>query len=508
MPVIEPGLSNPILRRIIALLPADEPIYLVGGAVRDALLQRDCYDLDFVMPGDALKIARQLADTLGAAYFPLDTERRIARIVLRGLDEAGIPTSNRLKLDFSSFQGKDLLSDLRGRDFTFNAMAIDLQHPHTLVDPLGGSADLAAKRLKACSPTSFLDDPVRIMRAVRQAVDFNLKILPETLLLIRQAVIHIPDVSPERLRDELFRILLNPHAVIALRALDKVNAISYTLPEVSALKGIEQSPPHILDAWNHTLEVINRLESVLEVLALEYNPDNASNLNLGLVAIRLGRYRRQLAEHLAVTLNPDRPHRGLLFLAGLYHDVGKVETQSLDDIGKIRFFNHDQVGIRLVEKRGQALKLSNPEIERLSIIVNHHMRPSLLSHQEQEPSHKAIYRFFRDTGEAGVDICILSLADVLATYGPTLPQERWVRHLDVIRVLLEAWWEKHDESVLPPALLNGDDLMESLGLSPGPMIGYLLESIREAQVTGEVGNREQAIDLARELQNKDRKKDG
>ena len=131
------------------------------------------------------------------------------------------------------------------------------------------------------------------------------------------------------------------------------------------------------------------------------------------------------------------------------------------------------------------------------------MRPSFLSHPEEVPGNKAIYRFFRDSGAAGVDICLLSLADVLATYGPTLPQERWNRHLEVVRMLLWAWWEDKAAQVLPPALINGDDLQEELDLSPGPMVGFLLEAVREAQVSGEVHDRAGALSLAKVLLAKD-----
>jgi acyl-coenzyme A synthetase/AMP-(fatty) acid ligase len=115
------------------------------------------------------------------------------------------------------------------------------------------------------------------------------------------------------------------------------------------------------------------------------------------------------------------------------------------------------------------------------------------------PSKKAVYRFFRDTGAAGVDICLLSMADILATYGPTLPPERWEWHLDVVRVLLNAWWEDRTGSILPLPLLNGDTLMEELELSPGPVVGDLLDAIREAQVAGDIVSKQEALDLARNL---------
>lgn len=491
------SLRHPLLERIIGLLPSGFPIYLVGGAVRDALLKRQSYDLDFVTPGDSMKIARKLADDLGAAYFPLDSKRKVARVIIKAKDELSIHGAQPMRVDFSAFQGADLISDLQGRDFTINAMALEIHDMEKLVDPTGGAADLISKRLQACSKSSFLDDPVRILRAVRFSVDLDLKIQAGTLRLMREAKLHIPEVSPERLRDELFRILIISHPVTSMRILDKLEVLEYILPEVCALKDVQQSHPHVMDVWGHTLDTINRLETLLDILATEYNPDKASNLSLGTVAVKLGRYRQQLAEHLNNALNPDRPHRGIIFLAGLYHDAGKLTARTVDDQGYIKFIGHDQIGSKLVEKRGQALKLSNLEIERLVSIVNHHMRPSLLSHPVESPSRKSIYRFFKDTGAAGVDICLLSLADMLATYGPTLPQDRWARHVEGVRKLLGAWWEDDGETVFPPPLINGNDLIEDLKLSTGPMIGYLLESIREAQVVGDIQDRQEALNLAR-----------
>ncbi|MBN2148490.1 MAG: HD domain-containing protein, partial [Anaerolineales bacterium] len=261
-----------------------------------------------------------------------------------------------------------------------------------------------------------------------------------------------------------------------------------------------QSPPHILDVWEHTLDVIKRLEAILEVLAPAYDPDKAASLILGLVVLRLGRYRQQIQAHLSESLNPNRTLRSLLFFAALYHDVGKPETRTQQPDGRVRFFEHDQLGQILTSTRAQALHLSNVEIERLKVIVRHHMRPLLLAQMDELPSRRAIYRYFRDTGPAGVDICLLSLADTLGTYGASLPQEVWARQLDVIRLLLEAWWEKPSENIAPPPLLNGRDLIEQLGLQPGPLIGQLLEAIREAQASGQVTTPEQAIALAERLQ--------
>jgi hypothetical protein len=170
----------------------------------------------------------------------------------------------------------------------------------------------------------------------------------------------------------------------------------------------------------------------------------------------------------------------------------------VDEHGRLRFFNHDVIGADVVEARASALHLSNAEIARLKVIVRHHMRPFLLAQSGEMPTPRATYRFFRDTGAAGVDICLLSLADVLATYGPTLPPDVWERHLTIVRTLLEAWWDYPHERVTPPVLVKGDDLIKELGLKPGVQIGELLEYIREAQIVGMVTDRKSALDLARQ----------
>ncbi|GAB4579126.1 MAG: CCA tRNA nucleotidyltransferase [Anaerolineales bacterium] len=495
VPTSPPLSFSSLLDQLRPVLPENLPIYLVGGAVRDALLNRPTHDLDFVLEGDGNQLARRVANTLQVPFFPLDEERGTGRVVLPSSD----PTraGERYFLDFATFRGPDLESDLRARDFTINAMAVDVRAADKLLDPLGGAADLLAKRLRACSPTSLQDDPIRILRAVRLATHFNLQITPETRQLMRAAVEGLDTISPERKRDEMLRILGGKQIATALRALDLIGALSRVFPELPALKGVPQSPPHLEDVWHHTLQTVQNLEKLLGLIGqLEHDPDAAGSLTMGLMVLRLGRYRQQVFTHLQTAVSPDRPWQALLFFAALYHDVGKPATRQEDETGRIRFFGHDQTGAEMITHRAHALHLSNSEIARLKTIVRHHMRPHLLAQVDKLPTRRAVYRFFRDTGEAGVDICLLGLADVLATYGATLTQDTWNRYLDIMRELLEAWWEKPEERVRPPALLNGHDLLETFKLSPGPEIGQTLEMIREAQADGQITTRLQALEMA------------
>ena len=267
------------------------------------------------------------------------------------------------------------------------------------------------------------------------------------------------------------------------------------------MKSVEQSTPHVHDVWEHTLSVMQHLEGILASLAIDPEAEKTNDLFTSPLTLRLGRYREQFAAHFNQTLNTDRSLRALLFFAALYHDVSKPTTRSAEETGRIQFFGHDESGAKVAVERAHALNLSNDEIERLKIIIENHMRfhffTSRMEGEKKEPSRKAIYRFFRDAGEGGVDLVLLGLADLRGTRAHTLTQENWTAALDVARCLLENYWEKPQETVAPPRLINGLDVMNEYQLEAGPLIGQLLEAIREAQATGKVSTREEALAFGR-----------
>ncbi len=486
------GLS-PLLESVKTALPDDAVVYLVGGAVRDLLLAKPVHDYDFAVRGDALRVARKVANALDAAYYPMDAARGIGRVVYT--DEG----SRRQILDFAALRGQTLEEDLASRDFTLNAMALDLRQPEALLDPMGGAADLHSKTLRACSSGAFGDDSVRVLRAIRMAAVYGMKILPETRQAMYAAVKEIEKVSPERLRDEIFNILTAPRLAASIQALDMLGVLPHILPELLRLKGVEQTPPHTQNAWQHTLDTAAQLARLLQVLGREHDPEASGNLVFGLAVMCLGRYRQQIAEYLATELVPERSLGALLYFAALYHDIGKPAAQRYEtETGRIRFFEHDHIGAQITAQRGKALHFSNDEIQWLEMVVYHHMRPTLLANDPNSLSARAVYRFFRDTKTTGPAVVLLSLADLLATYGPTLPPERWQKQLDVARRLLEAWWEHRESRVSPPALINGNEIMRQFDLAPGPQIGDILEFVREGQAAGQVQTRDDAFEAARE----------
>jgi len=466
----------------------------VGGAVRDALMGRPAHDWDFAVERDAIGLARAVADALDGAYFPLDAERDTGRVILATASGA------RVELDFAALRGGSLEADLRARDFTVNAMALD--ETGALVDVTGGQVDLEAGRLRATGERVFRDDPARMLRAVRVEAELGFKIEPQTVAWIQRDAALAALTSAERARDEFARLLTLPRAVIPLQRVDEFGLLPHLVPELEPLKGVTQSPPHRFDVWRHTLMTVDTLEGVVAAVTGQKVEKrvlaDAPLAAWGDLARVLGQFAGDVSAHLTVAISGGRERVGLLKLAALLHDVGKPQTWSQDEDRRIHFYNHEPVGAQMAARRLKKLRFSRDEAERACTIVGQHMRPAHLSRADKV-TRRAVYRYFRATSCAGVDVALLSLADHLATYGPNLQQQRWARRLEVAEMLRTHYFERYEETVAPPPLVTGGDLMAELSLSSGPEIGRLLESLREAQAAGEVSTRDEALALARQI---------
>jgi tRNA nucleotidyltransferase/poly(A) polymerase len=485
---------SPLLDRVAAI-EDDTDLYLVGGSVRDILLGKVSHDFDLLVPRDAIGAARHAAKALGADFYVLDEANDAARVIVEG------PDLTRDVLDFTSFRGPNLETDLGARDLTINSIALDLKDRSTH-DPFRGAADLKEKLIRACSTSAMRDDPIRVLRAVRLAGALDFKIEAATRESMRQAVELLPTTSAERQRDEFFRILGGPRPATCLRALELLGVLQHTLPELSPMKGVAQPLPHVHDVWRHALAVVQHLAEDID-LVCQGIQTGAPGLHTGLLSLALGRYREQFRDHFAGGPHADRPLRGLLLLAALYHDAGKPLARTVEADGRIRFLGHEQRSAALAEERGRQWNLSNAEIAHLREVVGNHMRFFDLARRMEDegapPSRRAIYRFFQATGPAGPDVILLGLADVRGTREQTLTEKAWTAWVATARCLLEALWERPEESVMPRRLVDGHELMRALGIGPGRELGELLEFIHEAQAAGEVSTADEAIEAAETL---------
>ncbi|TEU14283.1 MAG: CCA tRNA nucleotidyltransferase [Anaerolineales bacterium] len=441
--------------------------YLVGGYVRDRLLGRESHDVDFAVEGDALGLARSVADWMHGAFVPLDDERGTGRAVTR--DEHG----QRLFVDFAVLQGGDITVDLSRRDFTIDAIALDISDLSRFIDPYDGRGDLEAGLVRAVSEAAFRDDPLRTLRAVRLAAELSLRIEPRTEEWIRRDAGLIAAVSAERVRDELSKIVAQPGAADNLCYLDELGLLEVVLPETESIKEAGR--------FERSLEVVRALEDLYTIIL----QPPTSNLQLPTSNLHSDR----LLSHLSQFTSGDRQRLVLL----------KLVTFLCGGERKRRNSAARRVGLAL-----RRLRFSRGEVDLGRAIAAHWGRLGRLRAAEAL-TRRDVYRFFRDTGEAGLDLVFLFLADQLAAQGvsPDLGQigaaGLWEEDSKFATALLRDYYERHTEVISPPKLIGGGDLMETFGLEEGPRLGELLEAVREAQAAGEIRTRREALDYVRGL---------
>jgi poly(A) polymerase len=489
--------------------------YIVGGFIRDWLLERKTNDIDIAVSGDAITIAREVAEEIGGKFVLLDDVNNIARVVVIE-DEQPKETSQNQELrstewhfDFSPFTG-DIEFDLARRDFTINAMALELsqfvtaskatklrsrksasflnekQSPLKLIDPFSGEEDLRDKIVRGVSEQIFEADAARLLRAVRLAAELDFTIEPDTESLVRRHSQTITEVSGERVREELLRLLTLPRAAHHLRYLDKLSLLLALIPELGESKGVEQPTVHFWDVFEHSLQTVAAIEFLIRESDWEYSNDDM---------LTTAPWSDTIDRHLSQEVSSGSNHKVLLKIAGLFHDIAKPMTKSIDDTGRARFLGHTKEGAAMTANILERLRFSNREIRLVESLVYHHLRPVQMAN-DGFPTQRAIYRYFRDTGEAGIAILVLALADYLASRGPLVSMEEWKNHCRLINYILTEH-EKQQAKILPMKLIDGHDIMNNFDLAPGPLIGNLLAIVNEAHVSGELSTKEEALALAR-----------
>lgn len=484
LPAVSPDALQILTRTGRFLAGENIPAYLVGGFVRDMLLGRDTADIDIAVAADALATARRAADALDGRYVPLDEKNRVGRVVF---------THTERHIDFTTLQG-DIEEDLARRDFTIDAMAFELEKAldasldeDSLIDPFHGREDLRSKSLRAVGGTVFRDDPVRLLRAMRLAGELGFSIEAETEALMRRDAALIAGAAGERVREELLRLLAPPGADRRLAYLAELGLLTALVPELAPAMGVEQPYVHVWDVFEHSIQTVAAVEFILREADWAYvGPD----------VLAMVPWSDGLRHHFEREVSTGSTRRVLLKLAALLHDIAKPQTKATDSTGRTRFLGHPQEGAGLATDILERLRFSKREIQLVELLVRYHLRPTQMS-QEGLPTRRAIYRYFRDTGDAGIDILFLSLADHLATRARTLDPEQWRQHTAMTAYVLENRFE--ETPAAPPRLIDGNDIMQAFSLGPGPKIGELLEAVREARAAGEINERQQALELIREL---------
>jgi putative nucleotidyltransferase with HDIG domain len=473
-------------------LAEDRDMFLVGGALRDVLLGVPVHDMDFAMAEDPSSLAKSVAKKLKSGFYVLDDDRHTARVMYYDGNNKPFP------LDFVQFTGNSIFEDLTNRDFTLNAMALSLRDPLTLIDPLEGNTDLMQGQLRTCSPQSLRDDPVRVLRGIRLATQFGFSYISGLEELMATAGSFLPSTSIERQRDEFFKILEGPDPYRGIVDCFRFNVINHMFPLLMDQKAIPASPPHILPLFEHTLAIVKYLDKVFACLAENQHEVKVDTWWGTVIRNEVRAYSEFLSSYLEDEITRGRSKRGLLMLSALLHDIGKPKTLETSEDGHLHYYGHEIVGAAMAWEAAKRIQLSNAESEWISKIVRYHMALLPWLHSDGPPSRRSLYRFFKQTGDAGLGIALLSLADKLATYGENISPEKWQKNVMTTKRLLSTWFDDASEIVSPQPWLDGYDLQEKFGLKPGRQIGRLLDALLEAQASGEVSNQDEAETFIRQ----------
>lgn len=445
----------------------DNEIYLVGGAVRDIFMGKEEFlDRDLIVTDeDARTFSLKVADVLDGKFIPLDEENKIYRIVLK--DKQNF-------LDITNPVENSLEKDIARRDLRVNSIAVNIKSGE-IYDPLNGVKDIENKILNVVKEENFTDDPLRILRIFRFNSVLGFEISQELLDIAKKYANLITKPAKERIEYELMKLFGGKQAHLALLKMDECGVLENIFSFVKELKQVPPNAHHHLDLFHHSVETVRQIE-------LQYEKaDNRVKQHLD--KIDFGGFSR-LAH---------------LKLAGFMHDIGKFSTWTIEeDTRRHRFIKHDDAGAKMCPEILKRLSFSNKQIDYIKFIIKNHMYASMVM-SEPDVSEKAMMRYIRKTEDNAVDVIIIGKADRLSALGPEITEKMVNDNLNNLDKLLCFYLQKQEEIKPLPKLLNGNDVMKILEIKPSPRLGEILDSLYEAQISGEIITKEDAIKYIKNL---------
>lgn len=458
--------NDKILSKIAKEFP-DNKIYVVGGTVRDFYLGLKSYDRDIIVDDmEAKDFALKLNKIFDSAFVPLDETNKIYRVVLHEKEDE----NHQSMIDVTNPAGDSVESDLRRRDLTINAIAINI-HTGEVLDFFGGTADIQNKTLNYIEEINFVDDPLRLLRVYRFQALLDFELTPETISVICKYTDLIHKPAKERINYELMKLFSGNYTYTALLNMNRTWLLEEIFPVVKELKQIPPNTHHHLDLFNHSLETVRQIQILYD--------NSEERVQAHLNKVEFGGFSR-LAH---------------LKLAGFLHDIGKFSTWTIDaETGRHRFIKHDDAGAKLVKPLLKSLCFSNKQIDYISEMIKNHIYPSQLM-CDPDVNEKAMMRYLRKLEDNVIDNIILAKADRLSARGEVITDEIVENNLNNLDKLLDFYFNSIENLKPLPKLLDGNDVMELLHIKQGKNLGIILSALKEAQLNGDVNTRENAIEF-------------
>jgi poly(A) polymerase len=439
-------------------------LWITGGTLRDVILARWPKDLDLAVDGDPIALGQQLAAEGLATFVPLDPSTGTVRAAIQS-------TQGITWIDMVALRADDIETDLWARDFSINAIALPLDDSFdagtgVFIDPTGGRDDLHNRTLRLTTDQAISDDPLRILRGYRLMAQLGFELPPKTRQALQQHAALADRPSAERIVQELAGLLAAPDPSVALSAMMADGVLGAIIPELAKAVGVGQNAYHHLDVWEHTLETVRQMATMVHSPA--------------------ARADESFDGYLADTAN----HSPLLWSA-LLHDVGKPDCRTQVDEA-VHFYRHEQVGAKQTAAISKRLRLSKKHQDRITRLVQNHLRPLLLLAQQgpEALTPRAADRLGQAMEDDLAGLFLLAIADTRATQGPAA-QKDGEAQLTALWQRLTALREKH---ILPvdeeSPWLTGHDLIHRFGIPEGPLVGEWLAALRDARIEGRINDRQ------------------
>lgn len=438
----------------------DNEIFLVGGSVRDYFMGLKSSDRDIiVMDEDARIFSLKLADFFNATFIPLDEENKIYRLVM--------PDKTNY-IDVTNPVGGTLEKDLMRRDLTINAIALNL-NTLEVVDLVGGLADIKNKCINYINELNFVDDPLRLLRVYRFQALYGFKLSSETINAVCKYSDLISKPAVERINYEILKLFSGKYAHVALENMNKTWILEKLFPFVDELKKVPPNSHHHLDLLHHSIETVKQIEEIYEKSSIEVKEH--------MDRVDFGGFSR--LAHLKFT--------------GFLHDIGKFSTWTIEE-DRHRFIKHDDVGSKMASKFLKDKHFSNKQIDYLSLMIKNHIYPSQVV-SAPELTEKVMMRFVRKMELNSIDNIILAMADRLSARGPEITDDIVENNVNLLNKLLKFYLDVRETLKPLPILLTGNDIMEILNIKPSPKLGQIMSALHDAQMSGDVLTREQAVEF-------------
>ena len=439
------------------IFPFNTGVYVVGGSVRDLLAGRMPHDYDLVVHEDWTNFASRLTAATGGHIVELGKQdQKMLRVV----------TKDRF-FDIMPVNGSSIENDLGLRDFTINAMALDVSTGN-LIDPIGGQTDLAAKKVRMVSREVFRKDPVRLIRAYRMAANFDLSIDKNTRAAIAADANLIQESAGERIREELFKILQCPQSHVHLSMMDQSGLLLHIFPEFLELKKLRVYSTAPRTWFEQTLDSYFQLEKLLNDSQFFQNDPVTRSI--------------------------------LLKWSVLFHNLGRLPTKQPVDNGNINEIDdHATRSAAMAQVICQRLRFSRHQSDIIEMIIRHHFQPLVLfrAHQQNAPVEKEFIRLFLKCTDVTPDVLLLALAEFKGQGEADAPGAD--EFTGFIRMLIQEYdTELRPRAALPPPI-NGNDLINEFGIKPSAEFRQILNRIEEERLSHPTYSREEAIKLVEKL---------